>query len=310
MLALSPLAAVSLPPLGWGRWLAGRAELKDHQMPTCKLCGSTNADAPIMLREMMFGTREEFEYFRCQDCDTLQISEIPDDLSQYYPSDYYSFSPSRPGLKDRLKRMIKGPTLPLWAKGIDLKSSVLDIGCGSGALLHEMKQWGFRDLSGYDPFCTPTNTGGIRISNVRPDGETFDVVMMHHALEHVPDPDASLRDARNWLKPGGRLIIRIPVRQGWAWREYGKDWVHLDPPRHLYHWTVDGFTRFAESRGFTVTGQGFDGNLHSLHWSPLYAQDIAQNTPGMLIPNGLWQRAEELNAAGDGDASWFVLSCS
>lgn len=255
----------------------------------------------------MFGTREEFEYFRCQDCDTLQISKIPDDLSKYYPSDYYSFSPRRPSLKERLKRFVKGTDLPPWAIGIDPKSSVLDIGCGGGGLLHEMKQWGFRDLSGYDPFCTPIDAGGVRITNTRFDGEAFDVVMMHHSLEHVPNPAASLRDALDWLKPNGKLIIRIPVRQGWAWREYGTNWAHLDPPRHLYHWTVEGFIRFAEKNDFKVTGHGFDGTLYSLAYSPLIAADIPMNSPEAIIPDGLWQRAAELNAAGDGDASWFVL---
>ena len=276
-------------------------------MPTCKLCHSPNIDAPIVLREMMFGTREEFEYFRCQDCDTLQISEIPSDLSQYYPSDYYSFSPRHPGFKERLKRMVKGPSIPAWAKNISPKSSVLDVGCGSGALLHDMKEWGFRDLSGYDPFCTPIDTGGVSISNERPNNKTFDIVMMHHALEHVPDPAASLQDARNWLKPDGKLIIRIPVRQGWAWREYGTNWAHLDPPRHLYHWTVKGFTQFADKQGFKVKGQGFDGTLFSLAYSPMFAADIPMNSADAFIPDGLWRRAAELNAAGDGDASWFVL---
>lgn len=279
--------------------------MKDNS--TCKLCNSTNTDAPIVLREMMFGTRKEFEYFRCANCDTLQISQIPDDLSQYYPDNYYSFSPKRPSLKQRLRRMINGVDMPPWAKGIDPKSSVLDVGCGSGAFLHDMKQWGFRDLAGYNPFCSPTNKGGIRITNIRPVGETFDVVMMHHALEHVPDPAASLRDASEWLSPGGKLIIRIPVRQGWAWREYGTNWAHLDPPRHLYHWTVNGFCDFAAKQGFTVTDQGFDGTHFSLAYSPLFAADIPMNSPDVVIPDGLWKRADELNQAGDGDAAWFVL---
>ena len=276
-------------------------------MLKCKLCHSTNADAPIMLREMMYGTREKFEYFRCQDCDTLQISNIPDDLSRYYPADYYSFSPSKPSLKERLRRMVKGAKIPEWANGISSESSVLDVGCGSGALLHEMKQWGLRDLYGYDPFCTPCVTDGISISNVPPTNK-FDIIMMHHALEHVPDPAASLQDALDWLKPEGRLIIRIPVRQGWVWREYGTSWAHLDPPRHLYHWTVDGFTRFASNNGFSVMSQGFDGSIYSLAWSPLFAADVPLNSPNVVIPDGLFQRAAELNAAGDGDTAWFVLA--
>lgn len=45
-----------------------------------------------ILPEMMFGFGEEFAYFECSKCGCLQISEIPVDISKYYPSDYYSFS--------------------------------------------------------------------------------------------------------------------------------------------------------------------------------------------------------------------------
>lgn len=276
-------------------------------MPTCKLCGSTNTDAPIMLREMMFGTREEFEYFRCQDCDTLQISDIPDDLSQYYPDGYYSFNPKPPKIKDRIKLFLKGETRPDWAKGISKKLSVLDIGCGGGGRLYEMKRWGFNRLYGYDPFCTPSNVNGVVITNEKPAIKGFDLVMMHHAIEHVPDPTDYLALADEYLAPDGRLVIRIPVRQGWAWREYGTNWAHLDPPRHLYHWTVEGFTRFAAANGYEIVKQGFDGTSFSLGFSPLFAADIPMNSPDAVFADGLWLKAAELNKSGDADAAWFIF---
>jgi len=43
---------------------------------------------------MMFGTREKFEYFQCNTCDCLQITDIPKNLSEYYPPKYYAHTPS------------------------------------------------------------------------------------------------------------------------------------------------------------------------------------------------------------------------
>ena len=276
-------------------------------MPDCRICGSQDADEPIALREMMFGTREEFDYFRCRDCDTLQICVVPDDLSPFYPDNYYSFKPRRRSIRARVRTLIKGHDLPEWAASLDRRSRVLDIGCGSGAMLHDMKSWGFRSLFGYDPYCTPSTMGGVRVSDQKPVGETFDVVMMHHSIEHVPDPARTLAEAGEWLAPSGLMVIRIPVRQGWAWREYGTNWVHLDPPRHLYHWTVAGFTRFVEQCGFAVVDQGFDGTIFSLLASPLYAKDISQIEHKHDIPEGLLRFANDLNEAGDGDCAWFIL---
>ena len=57
---------------------------------------------------MMFGYRETFTYFQCNLCRCLQIAEMPQDMSRYYPQDYYSFS-SRPlgSLKNPLEKAMR-----------------------------------------------------------------------------------------------------------------------------------------------------------------------------------------------------------
>ena len=60
--------------------------------PVCRACGSTRVAEGLNPREMMFGTRDRFAYFRCADCGCLQIGEVPENLSKYYPDNYYSYS--------------------------------------------------------------------------------------------------------------------------------------------------------------------------------------------------------------------------
>lgn len=55
---------------------------------SCRICNAVGDHLAFIGREMMFGTREEFEYFQCNECNCLQISEIPKNLSTYYPSNY------------------------------------------------------------------------------------------------------------------------------------------------------------------------------------------------------------------------------
>jgi hypothetical protein len=43
---------------------------------------------------MMIGLGEAFDYLECPVCGSLQIAEIPADLSRYYPADYYSYGRS------------------------------------------------------------------------------------------------------------------------------------------------------------------------------------------------------------------------
>lgn len=134
----------------------------------------------------MFGTREEFEYFMCGACGCLQISNIPADISQYYPKDYYSHqivsaTPRHSLLRRTLERLLvetalfnRGYKLSRIAKqfvtlpvtffqarpellkraGIrDFRASILDVGCGSQAKwLQNLRALGFKNLLGIDPF--------------------------------------------------------------------------------------------------------------------------------------------------------------
>ncbi len=48
---------------------------------------------------------------------------------------------------------------------------------------------------------------------------TFDLVICAEVLEHLADPDAALRELRRVIRPGGRLILSVPV-VGWSrWLE-------------------------------------------------------------------------------------------
>ena len=58
----------------------------------CRICDARAAAPIYRLREMFFGTREEFDYFKCPSCGCVQIVEIPEDIGRHYPSDYYSFA--------------------------------------------------------------------------------------------------------------------------------------------------------------------------------------------------------------------------
>lgn len=56
----------------------------------CRICENRKNNLIHRTREMMFGTREEFDYLECGSCGTIQSIEIPN-LSKYYPKNYLSF---------------------------------------------------------------------------------------------------------------------------------------------------------------------------------------------------------------------------
>lgn len=69
-------------------------------MHSCRICGNAHQNQRFAAREMMFGSRDKFDYLECARCDCLQIEEVPADLSQYYPANYYAFQrPMEGGLR-------------------------------------------------------------------------------------------------------------------------------------------------------------------------------------------------------------------
>ena len=55
--------------------------LKEHK---CRICSAKGLFQSYLVREMLKGTKDEFEYFVCDNCNCLQIAEVPDNLGDYF----------------------------------------------------------------------------------------------------------------------------------------------------------------------------------------------------------------------------------
>ena len=78
----------------------------------------------------------------------------------------------------------------------------------------------------------------------------FDCITFWHSLEHLPDPVHAVRIANRLLTPEGVLCIAVPDFGGLQAPLFGPDWLHLDVPRHLHHFTPSSLTRLLEQCGF------------------------------------------------------------
>jgi 2-polyprenyl-3-methyl-5-hydroxy-6-metoxy-1,4-benzoquinol methylase len=280
---------------------------------TCRICGAVDDHPTFTGREMMFGTREEFEYFQCKSCGCLQIADIPQDLGRFYPLNYYSLtvtnnhrtSPLRAFLlKQRFRNAVFGRGYKLnqllsnWIKLPELRvdtllpvakvlqhagirnfsARFLDVGCGSGSLwLANLRTMGFRQLFGADPFInSDVNCEGVTIFKRQINEMTgsFDLITFHHSLEHIPDQDAALASACRLLAPNGVILVRIPIVSSYAWRHYGTNWVEMDPPRHLYLHSRESIRLLAEKSGLDLYATICDSLELEFYGSEQYLRDI------------------------------------
>jgi SAM-dependent methyltransferase len=303
----------------------------------CRVCDNASGNSRFRAREMMFGTRVEFDYVECAACGSLQIASIPDDLGAYYPDSYYSLARQNgadAGLRARLATMrlghalgdrsLVGRLLAGWRAcppevaalarlGVPRDARILDVGCGRGHLLRKLAAVGFSRLTGVDAFIPDDIRYPDRVSVVKAPLEaihgTYDVVMLHHSLEHMADPHAAMAAVRRLLGSNGVAIVRVPLADSHAWRTYRADWVQLDAPRHLFVPTRRSMCIIAERARLAIADVVYDSTAFQFWGSERYRQNVplhSVTTPQRQAAR--YERAaRKLNEQQQGDQACFYL---
>jgi SAM-dependent methyltransferase len=95
----------------------------------------------------------------------------------------------------------------------------------------------------------------------------FDAITLFHVFEHIDNPAEILQIIQKILKPGGVLIMSFPNINSWQARWFKGDWLHLDPPRHLFYFKPIDFIALMKLRGFELVHENylsFEQNPYSL----------------------------------------------
>ncbi|MEU8546182.1 class I SAM-dependent methyltransferase [Streptomyces roseoverticillatus] len=80
----------------------------------------------------------------------------------------------------------------------------------------------------------------------------YDVVTMHHYLEHTPDPRAQLVAAHTVLRANGLLHIEVPDPESAYAGLLGRWWLPWFQPQHLHMTPARNLRQALEECGFTV----------------------------------------------------------
>jgi 2-polyprenyl-3-methyl-5-hydroxy-6-metoxy-1,4-benzoquinol methylase len=194
----------------------------------------------------------EFHYLRCERCGLIRLDNVPADLGDYYPNDYYEL----PTLAQLAEVAAADPFKIETVRRFAQPGRLLEIGPAHGAFAFQAKQAGFQvDTIEMDARCCDylNRVVGVHtVCSATPHEAmdalgAHDVIALWHVIEHLPDPWALLKAAANNLAPDGILVLATPNPDAWQFRVMGKEWPHLDAPRHLYLLPVQVLTEYAQA---------------------------------------------------------------
>lgn len=236
---------------------------------TCPICGSKRRT--VLFRQHFEQLSEArlmdgYEVAICQDCGGGFADDIPPqqvfdryyrDLSKYNHHD-------RSGKQfpsEELRCRQTAEVMELYLESPD--SRILDIGCGSGALLDVLRKRGFPNGFGVDPSpgCAEAAASlhGVdvsvgTISNLPAPPVPYDFLVLIGVMEHIRDLDQAVKQLHGQLDAAGRVYMEVP--------DAGRFTARADAPfqefsvEHINFFSTRSLSNLMSLRGFTEVATG------------------------------------------------------
>ena len=130
---------------------------------------------------------------------------------------------------------------------------ILELGAGTGHNLAMLSRFGRVEASELDPIArqlASERLGRPVVQAALPDlsmfpADSYDLVALLDVLEHVSDDKGSLHAIYQLLKPGGALILTVPINR-WMWSAH--DVAH----HHHRRYRKKEIRKLAEDAGFSI----------------------------------------------------------
>ncbi len=218
------------------------------------------------------------EIIKCANCGLLRTSPTPIlDMPEIYETDSVSSS------HEKNIELWKTFSCEIIAKLKPFKSSgkLLDVGCNIGVLVHTAQNAGF-EAEGIDLSQSAIETGKalfksnlrkIRLEEIQ--GENiYDVIVMNHVIEHIPDLENFSAHIRRLLKVDGIFLSVCPNAESKVVqtlnflnkRKAGKGsnwfWYGYLPEQHVWQFGPKTLTNILQKCQFEVLKVSAAQNMH------------------------------------------------
>jgi len=239
---------------------------------SCPICNEIKYELVYEIRGFMI--------VKCNDCKhiyTLIDKELNE--SELYTSGDYEKYDSRKTIFEKIIDYENQRIIDRIEKMVG-KGKILDFGCGKGKFLKIAKKNNWETL-GLETSRHRAEFGEINYnlniqknfySNGKISGGPFDVISLFHVLEHIPEPQTLLLNLlKDNLNKNGIVVVEVPNIDSFQSRLSGRNWLHLDVPKHIHHFNRLRLEALINKVGFQIVSieyfsilHGFQGMVNSL----------------------------------------------
>jgi SAM-dependent methyltransferase len=181
----------------------------------CRLCGGGDLRLYYTL-----GNAGQFRYFKCEKCALVNY-----DLRTGLDQEQYTREFIDPTDNADERNFDKDQSFGFIQRYVEKPGTLLDIGCGTGRLLYLARDAGWQvkglELSGeMAEFVRSRLHIDVDVADFLDsepsDNELggYDVVVLRHVIEHLPDSLLAMKKISLLLKPDGYLLLEMPNIEG------------------------------------------------------------------------------------------------
>ena len=207
---------------------------------------------PICNHTRIVSLREVNEYWHCRGCGVAWRKKLQ---KTTYKEDYYAPASSAASIMFRpllnffyflRSRYSERKQHGLW----------IDVGAGDGNFVSGVDAKRKIGVEGSLAAREIMKKKGIRVlgdaSFLQKRGLAADVISFWHVLEHLVDPEKFLLASFRNLKKSGELIVAVPNIDSFEFGFFERDWFHLEPKLHLWHFSPKSIKILLRKCGFRI----------------------------------------------------------